>query len=84
MVKVYKKKTNRKTKKCGGKNKKFSRKMKGGVAFNTSFSTSSLPSADYIPLNQNDRHGICTKRQSTLHQSFLPHQLCLSGEHLPL
>lgn len=53
MVKVYKKKTNRKTKKCGGKNKKFSRKMKGGVSFNTSFSTSSLPSADYIPLNQN-------------------------------
>ena len=27
--------------------------MKGGVAFNTSFSTSSLPSGVYIPLNPN-------------------------------
>ena len=53
MVKVYKKKSNKKTKKCCGKKKRFSRKMKGGVAFNTSFSTSSLPSGVYIPLNPN-------------------------------
>ena len=53
MVKVYKKKSNKKTKKCCGKRKRFSRKMKGGVAFNTSFSTSSLPSGVYIPLNPN-------------------------------
>lgn len=53
MVKVYKKKSNKKTKKCCGKKKRFSRKMKGGVAFNTSFSTSSLPSGVYIPLNEN-------------------------------
>jgi hypothetical protein len=54
MGKSYKKKTNRKKPTCGGKKKKFSRrKMKGGVAFNTSFSSSSLPSSTYIPLNQN-------------------------------
>ena len=54
MGKAYKKKTNRKKPTCGGKKKRFSRrKMKGGVAFNTSFSTSSLPSSTYIPLNPN-------------------------------
>ena len=54
MGKVYKKKTSRKKPTCGGKKKRFSRrKMKGGVAFNTSFSTSSLPSSTYIPLNPN-------------------------------
>ena len=54
MGKAYKKKTSRKKPTCGGKKKRFSRrKMKGGVAFNTSFSTSSLPSSTYIPLNPN-------------------------------
>ena len=54
MSKVYKKKTNKKKAICGGKKKRFShKKMKGGVAFNTSFSTSSLPSSTYIPLNPN-------------------------------
>jgi hypothetical protein len=54
MGKAYKKKTSRKKPTCGGKKKRFSRrKMKGGVAFNTSFSTSSLPSSNYIPLNPN-------------------------------
>ena len=54
MGKAYKKKTSRKKPTCGGKKKRFSRrKMKGGVAFNTSFSTSSLPSSSYIPLNPN-------------------------------
>jgi hypothetical protein len=54
MGKAYKKKASRKKPTCGGKKKRFSRrKMKGGVAFNTSFSTSSLPSSTYIPLNPN-------------------------------
>ena len=54
MGKAYKKKTSRKKPTCGGKKKRFSRrKMKGGVAFNTSFSTSTLPSSTYIPLNPN-------------------------------
>ena len=54
MGKAHKKKTSRKKSTCGGKKKRFSRrKMKGGVTFNTSFSTSSLPSSTYIPLNPN-------------------------------
>lgn len=52
MGKPSKKKISRKKTTHHGKNKKLSRrKMKGGVAFNTSFSTSSLPSSTYIPLN---------------------------------
>ena len=54
MGKAHKKKTSREKSTCGGKKKRFSRrKMKGGVTFNTSFSTSSLPSSTYIPLNPN-------------------------------
>jgi len=53
MGKAYKKKASRKKPTCGGKKNRFSRKMKGGVAFNTSFSTSSLPSSSYIPMNPN-------------------------------
>ena len=54
MGKAYKKKTSRKKPTSSGKRKRISRrKMKGGVAFNTSFSTSSLPSSTYIPLNPN-------------------------------
>ena len=54
MGKAYKKKTSRKKPTSLGKRKRISRrKMKGGVAFNTSFSTSSLPSSTYIPLNPN-------------------------------
>jgi len=54
MGKAYKKKASRKKPTNLGKRKRISRrKMKGGVAFNTSFSTSSLPSSTYIPLNPN-------------------------------
>ena len=54
MGKAYKKKASRKKPTSLGKRKRISRrKMKGGVAFNTSFSTSSLPSSTYIPLNPN-------------------------------
>ena len=52
MGKAYQKKASRKKPTYLGKKKRISRrKMKGGVAFNTSFSTSSLPSSTYIPLN---------------------------------
>ena len=52
MGKPSKKKISRKKTTHHGKNKKLSRrKMKGGVAFNTPFFTSSLPSSSYIPLN---------------------------------
>jgi hypothetical protein len=54
MGKAYKKKASRKKPTNLGKRKRISRrKMKGGVAFNTPFSTSSLPSSTYIPLNPN-------------------------------
>ena len=52
MGKPSKKKISRKKTTHHGKNKKLSRrKMKGGVAFNTPFFKSSLPSSSYIPLN---------------------------------
>ena len=54
MGKAYKKKASRKKPTYLGKRKRISRrKMKGGVAINTSFSTSSLPSSTYIPFNPN-------------------------------